>query len=305
MPPRVLVIGESLIDIVTDASGHTEEHVGGSPANVAMGIARLGHDVDFATCLGDDARGRRIAADLVARGVHLLDGSFGADPTSTATATLDATGAAAYTFDLHFDLPPVAVPTGTGHLHTGSIGTTQPPGGDRVIDALAAARTRATISYDPNVRPAIMGSLDALRERVERIIGLVDVVKASEDDLALLYAGQSTSQVMAAWGGLGAALTVITLGADGVAFRVTGTGEWGTAPTRAARVVDTVGAGDSFMAGLVSGLLAAGMLGDPAARERLERATLNGVRPAIERGLACSGITVSRAGAYAPSLSEL
>ena len=302
---RVLVIGESLIDIVTDASGHTDEHVGGSPANVAMGIARLGHGVDFATCLGRDPRGERIAQRLADQGVELLDGSIGTDPTSTATATLDATGAAAYTFDLHWDLPPVAIPAETGHVHTGSIGTTEPPGGDRVIDALARARASATVSYDPNVRPAIMGSLDAVRERVERIVPLCDVVKASEDDLALLYAGQSASQVMARWGALGAALTVVTLGADGVAFRVTGTGEEGLAPTRATGVVDTVGAGDSFMAGLVSGLLSAGLLGDPGARARLKGATLEAVRPAIERGLASSGITVGRAGAYAPGLDEL
>jgi fructokinase len=303
--PRVLVIGESLIDIVTDASGRMDEHVGGSPANVAMGIARLGHRVDFATCLGRDPRGERIAERLADQSVDLLEGSIGSDPTSTATATLDATGAAAYTFDLHWDLPPIAIPADTGHVHTGSIGTTEPPGGDRVIDALARARATATVSYDPNVRPAIMGSLDAVRERVEEIVPLADVVKASEDDLALLYAGQSPSQVMAHWGALGAALTVITLGADGVVFRVTGTGEEGAAPTTATGVVDTVGAGDSFMAGLVSGLLSSGLLGDPAARARLQGATLEAVRPAIERGLACSGITVGRAGAYAPSLDEL
>jgi fructokinase len=305
MSSRVLVIGESLIDVVTDAAGSTDEHVGGSPANVAMGIARLGHDVDFATCLGRDARGERIAAQLAEHGVRLLNGSMGTDPTSTATATLDATGAAAYTFDLHFDLPPVSLPDRTGHIHTGSIGTTQSPGGDRVVDALAAAHGRTTISYDPNVRPAIMGPLDPLRERVEHIVGLADVVKASEDDLALLYAGLSPAQVMARWGSLGSALTVVTRGADGVVFRVTGRDEAGTAPTRAVQVVDTVGAGDSFMAGLVSGLLDSGLLGDPHARERLKDATLDEVRPAIERGLASSGITVGRAGAYAPARDEL
>jgi fructokinase len=77
------------------------------------------------------------------------------------------------------------------------------------------------------------------------------------------------------------------------------------APTRARRVVDTVGAGDSFMAGLLSGLVSSRLLGDPAARERLRGATLEDVRPAVDRGLATSGVTVGRAGAYAPGLDEL
>jgi fructokinase len=98
---------------------------------------------------------------------------------------------------------------------------------------------------------------------------------------------------------------VVTLGADGVVFRVASDQSPGRAATRAERVVDTVGAGDSFMAGLVSGMVVAGLLGDPGARGRLRRATLEDVQPAIDRGLATSGVTVGRAGAYAPGLDEL
>ncbi len=136
-------------------------------------------------------------------------------------------------------------------------------------------------------------------------MALSDVVKASEDDLDLLYAGQSPEQVMAGWVGLGAGLAVVTLGADGVAFRVSADETVGRSPTKAGRVVDTVGAGDSFMAGLVSGLVVAGLLGDPGARERLRSATLEEIQPAIDRGLATSAVTVGRAGAYAPALDEL
>ena len=305
MSPRLLVIGEALVDVVAEPSGERTEHVGGSPANVAMGLARLGHDVDFACSLGRDERGERIADHLADHGVHVLPVSFGAEPTSTAVATLDESGAASYEFDLHWNLPAVDLPEGTGHVHTGSIGTVLLPGAASVTTALEAVRATGTVSYDPNIRPSIMGDLDPVRARVEELVALSDVVKASEDDLELLYAGQSPEQVMATWVGLGAEVAVVTLGADGVVYRVSGSPELGRADTRAERVVDTVGAGDSFMAGLISGLVVAGLLGDPGARDRLRSATLEEVRPAIERGLATSAVTVGRAGAYAPALDEL
>lgn len=305
MSPRLLVVGEALVDIVAEPSGERTEHVGGSPANVAMGLARLGHDVDFAGWLGRDERGERITAHLADRGVRVLPESFGDDPTSTAVATLDESGAASYEFDLYWDLPTIALPEGTGHVHTGSIATVLLPGAASVTAALEAVRATGTVSYDPNIRPSIMGDLEPVRVRVEELVALSDVVKASEDDLELLYAGQSPEQVMARWVGLGAGIAVVTLGADGVVYRVAGTPELGRAGTRAERVVDTVGAGDSFMAGLVSGLVVAGLLGDPGARDRLHSATLEEVRPAVERGLATSAVTVGRAGAYAPALDEL
>jgi fructokinase len=305
MSPRLLVIGEALVDIVAGPSGERTEYVGGSPANVAMGLSRLGHAVDFAGCLGRDERGRRVCDHLSSHGVQVLAESFGDDPTSTAVATLDEGGAATYEFDLHWNLPTLSLPDGTGHVHTGSIGTVLAPGAASVTAALHAARERGTVSYDPNIRPSIMGDLDAVRVRVEELVGLSDVVKASEDDLDLLYAGQSPEQVMAGWVGLGAALAVVTLGADGVVFLVAADGAVGRSSTRAGQVVDTVGAGDSFMAGLVSGLVVAGLLGDPGARPRLRSATLEEIQPAIDRGLTTSAVTVGRAGAYAPGLDEL
>ena len=97
---RTLVIGESLIDIVHRPDGSSQEHVGGSPANVAIGLARLGHDVTLATMIGEDERGSRIADLLHDEGVGLTRGSIGQRRTSVATSTLDATGAATYSFDL-------------------------------------------------------------------------------------------------------------------------------------------------------------------------------------------------------------
>lgn len=304
MSERILVVGEALIDRVENADGEVAEHPGGSPANVAMGLASLGHPVDFATRIGRDERGDRIASHLAGHGVTLDGCSVGDLPTSLAEAHLDAGGAAEYRFDLHWDLPEVRLAADVGHLHTGSIAATLQPGADSVLVALQAAKGQATISYDPNIRTDIMGDLDDVRVRVEQLISLSDVVKASDEDLALLYAGQPISEVLRHWGRLGPGLVVVTRGPEGAVFGLPPTGELASAPSLAGTVVDTVGAGDSFMSGLVSGLVSAGLLGS-AASGGLAVASLADVRPAIERALACSAVTVGRAGAYAPSLDEL
>ena len=302
---QVLVVGETLVDIVHTPDGSVAEHVGGSPANVAMGIARLGHDTVLATTLGDDDHGLRCRGQITDQGVGIENLDAGAPTTSPAVATLDESGAAEYEFDLHWELRPVPRLERFGHVHTGSIAATLLPGADVVTRTLTEARGHATISYDPNVRPTIMGSVDEVRARIEELITLSDVVKASEDDVAWLYAGRSLPEVMAAWGGMGPGLVVITRGGDGVTCRVSSTGEVAEAPARADVVVDTVGAGDSFMAGLVSGLLDAGLLGDATARGRLAAAGLADVSGAVERALGTSAVTVSRSGAYAPTRDEL
>jgi fructokinase len=304
---RALVIGESLIDLVHSADGSTQEHVGGSPANVAVGLARLGHDITFATLLGDDERGARIAGYLEKEGISLAEVSASriGSPTSVATATLDATGAAAYSFDLTWELPEMQTFEGLAHVHTGSIAATLEPGASAVLATIQRARPDATISYDPNVRPSLMGDPHEVRAKIEALIGLSDVVKASDEDIAWLYDGAPVSDLLRLWGQLGPALTVVTRGDRGAVVGLSISGELTSVDVPAVHVVDTVGAGDSFMAGLLSGLLEAGLLGGVQARERLRSASLADVRPAIDRALACAAITVSRAGANPPRLAEL
>ncbi len=302
---RVLVVGETLVDIVHSPDGAVAEHVGGSPANVAMGIARLGHDTILATTLGEDDHGVRCREQITGTGVTIDNLDTGAHPTSTAAATIDDSGAASYDFDLHWELRAIEKLERFTHVHTGSIAATLTPGARVVTQTLIDARGHATISYDPNVRPTIMGGADEVRPRVEELIALSDVVKASDDDVEWLYAGQSLPDVMAAWGRLGPGLVVITRGGDGVTYRVTASAEIAHCPARVDQVIDTVGAGDSFMAGLISGLLDAGLLGDTAARQRLSTATLEAVAGSVGRALATSAITVGRDGAYAPTREEL
>jgi fructokinase len=302
---RTLVVGESLIDVVHRPDGSTREHVGGSPANVAVGLARLGHDVSLATMVGADERGTRIAGLLSSEGVALTDGSLSGGSTSVATSTLDATGAATYTFELAWELNASEPLDGVAHVHTGSIAATLEPGASAVLTTLQNARPTATISYDPNARPSLMGDPHEVRAKMEQLIGLSDVVKASDEDIAWLYDGAPLSDILRLWGLLGPPLVVVTRGDRGTLIGLSVTGELTSIDAPAVEVVDTVGAGDSFMAGLVSGLLDAGLLGDVEARERLRSASLADVRPAVDRALACAAITVSRPGADPPHLAEL
>jgi len=303
MQVPVLVVGEALIDIVIPLSGDLVEHVGGSPANVAIGLARLGHPTVLATHIGTDARGARIAGLVAAEAIELADGSTTAARTPTAAARLDATGAASYEFDIEWRLDPALDIGGAGHLHTGSIAGTLEPGGEAVLALARRARDRATISYDPNARPSLMGDPASARGRVEALVAAADVVKASDEDAAWLYPGTALEDVLRGWAALGAGLCALTRGGEGALVLVAG--EVHHLPVPRATVADTVGAGDSFMAGLLSGLLDAGLLGGTQARQRLSAAGWEQVAPAVQRALACAAITVSRAGANPPTRAEL
>jgi fructokinase len=302
MAKDVLVVGEALIDIVIPLDGEAAEHVGGSPANVAIGLARLGHPTALATRFGRDERGERIRALMEGEHVILVPGSNAAPHTSTALARLDSRKVATYEFDLDWQADPSLIAPEGGHLHTGSIAATLPPGGAAVARIVEDSRAHATVSYDPNARPSLMGDPGDAVVPIEHLISLSDVVKASEEDVEWLY-GTTPADALDRWSAMGPTLVMITLGPDGVLVRCAG--ETRAFPSAAVAVADTVGAGDSFMSGVLSGLLDVGLLGGIEGRERLRAATIDDVTPAVERALACAGITVSRAGANPPRRDEL
>lgn len=302
----VLTVGEALMDVVVPHDGgERRSHVGGSPANVAVGLAALDHDSRLTAYLGNDPAGQRVREHLLDADVVLTPGSTAAPRTSTATAHLDAEGAASYEFDLLWELGPQDL-HGVGHLHTGSVATTLEPGASAVLDVMSRARTGATVSYDPNCRPTVMGDAHAVRSRIEECIGRSDVVKASVEDVAWLY-GEDTDVVEVAelWGRLSPELVVLTRGGEGALVHLPRRGAAVELQAPQVDVVDTVGAGDSFMAGLLSGLLDAGLLGPGDARARLRRADLEDVAPALRRAVACAAWTVARAGAAAPTRADL
>ncbi|MFI2702769.1 carbohydrate kinase [Cellulosimicrobium composti] len=302
-PGHVLVVGEALIDVVHRADGSVDEHPGGSLANVALTLGRLGRDARLATWVADDAHGAAVRAWLDDSAVTLAPGSTGADRTSVATAHLDAHGAATYQFDLEWRVPPgTAADAGTLAVHTGSIAAVLEPGASDVRALVATARDTATVTYDPNARPALMGHPADARSRIEALVALADVVKVSDEDVAWLVPGADPVAVARNWLALGPALVVVTLGGEG-AVAVTAAGEQRVTAPRV-EVVDTVGAGDSFMGALLDGLWDAGLLGADRrdALRAIDAATLAGL---LERCVAVAAITVSRAGANPPRRAEL
>lgn len=257
----ILCLGEALIDVV-HRDGDTTEHVGGSLLNVACGLARLGQNSHIAAWWGDDQRGRSLQQWATESGVSIVAGTEGAERTSVAFAEVDDQGRASYTFDLDWQVPDLGQLSGFEHLHTGSIAATLEPGGSQVIDAVQRMRQHGgTVSYDPNVRPAIMESPEAVRDRIEALVAASDVVKSSDEDVEWLYPGEPVEDVMRRWVAMGPAMVVITRGPWGAYALLGHNRDMLVIDQLTVEVGDTVGAGDSFMAGLISGLFEAGLLG--------------------------------------------
>lgn len=300
--PKFLVIGEALTDVVHNADGTVEEFPGGSPANVALGLGRLGQEVTLATWIGDDDRGQAIAEHLEESHVSVTDASRGADSTSVAVATLDDDGGATYEFEVNYQLPQLEGVGDFPYVHTGSIAAVDADAYAATEAALAAAKAGgAVISYDPNLRPSLMGDPAEVRPRVERLVELADITKVSEEDLAWLRPGEDIATVAAEWAQT-CQFVVVTRGGDGViALHHDGTEI--DVPAAEVEVVDTVGAGDSYMAALLDGISRG--TGGETVRDRLAGvgpATLRGI---LERAAHIAAVTVGRAGANPPWESEV
>jgi fructokinase len=294
---RALVIGEALIDIVERGGEVPTEHVGGSPLNVAVGLARLGRGVDFLTHIGDDARGRRIVDYVESSGVQLVSGSLSADRTPTAVATLDENGSAQYVFDIDWELAGTPEVTPPLVAHTGSIASWFEPGCRATAALLDTYHPSATITFDPNVRPALIEDGDATRGRIDRLLEKCDVVKVSDEDLRWIDPNRSAKQIARTWLSLGPSIVAVTMGDRG-AFAMC---EAGTARIAAlpVDVVDTVGAGDAFMTGLLDALWELDLLG-AAQRHDLRGIGLGALNSVVRTAALSSALTVSRPGADLP-----
>ncbi len=296
-PDRALVIGEALIDIVERDGQIIGEHVGGSPLNVAIGLARLGRGVDFLTHVGDDPRGRRITEYVKQSGAELVPGSMTADHTPTALATLDESGSAQYVFDIDWELagtPEVAPPL---VAHTGSIATVLEPGCRAVAALLDAYHLSATLTFDPNVRPVLIEDQEQGRTRIDRLVERCDVVKASDEDMRWIDPNRTPETVARTWLALGPSIVAVTMGERG-AFAMCAAGT-ARVQARPVDVVDTVGAGDAFMTGLIDALWLLGLLGADK-RAELRRISVDTLTGVLQTATLSSALTVARAGADLP-----
>jgi fructokinase len=306
----VTVIGEALIDLVPGEQPHSYFAVpGGSPYNVAVGLARLGQRVTLMARLSDTAFGRSLRDHAQAEGVDLAAAPHAAEPTTLAVVGLDARAQASYDFydegtaDWQWTAEETSrAPAATAVFHFGSIASWTPPGDARILDLAQAMRDRGDVlvSYDPNVRPSLLGDHDRGQRAVERAVRLAHLVKASADDIAWLYPDQTVHEVARRWLGLGATVVVITRSASGADAYTSG----GLALHRPARdvvVVDTVGAGDSFTAGLIASLIRR----DRHAPACLARCPADELAGALDDAILVASINVQRRGNDPPTLADV
>ncbi|KSU65239.1 hypothetical protein AS038_12960 [Arthrobacter sp. NIO-1057] len=290
----IQVAGEALVDIY-----NSQAHPGGSPLNVAVGLGRLGHEVELSTEVGSDEHGQLIVEHLKASGVKLSEGSVSQSPTSTATVVLDGCANASYEFELNCTMGQLAL-SDAQLLHTGSIAAFRSPSAAQIIELFAASPADQLRSYDPNLRPALVENRAQSIDNIEKLCSLAHVVKLSDEDAMWLYPGWDTDRVLEHLLNLGASLAVMTFGARGCEAR-TRHCEVAVA-SRSVRTVDTIGAGDAFMAGLLHAIATGDLAQNLLAGDRLDRVQLE---QALELATACAGMTVARAGANPPTLEEL
>lgn len=293
---RVLVVGEALVDVRVKGDERSE-HVGGSPLNVAVGLARLGVPTTLAAQVGDDDHGLAVVAHVEKAGVDLVR----LPPhrrTGTATATLRDDGSAAYDFAIDWDPVRLPDPAGFRLVHVGSIGATLLPGANAVLGLVReAVSAGVAVSLDPNLRPGVTPDVDSARGLVEEMAELATVVKLSDEDAGVLWPDRALATLLAALADApGAPLVALTRGQEGAVLaagrRRASTG----APD--VDIADTIGAGDSFMSALLAGLLE---------HDLVERATWSEPVLAWLGALAvgAAAITCSRPGADPPWAEEL
>lgn len=300
-----MVIGEALVDLVE--TGDDEPRLarpGGSPYNVAIGLARLGRPVSFAGRLSRDPLGAVLRNHARRSGVDLSLSVDTRQPSTVALVELDRDGGAQYRFGIDgtadfswSDAELARIPDGVTAVHFGSLASWLPPGDMSIARAVTRLRAGgAAVSYDPNVRPRLQPDAVAARAQIESTIPLAHLVKTSQDDLAWLRPGEAVESVARDWLARGPSAVVVTHGGAGsTAFT---SGHTVNRPTVPVDVVDTVGAGDAFTSGLLDALARHGLL-SPAGIAAAQFADL------LDDAALVAALTCSRAGANPPWRSEL
>jgi fructokinase len=306
----VTVIGEAIIDLLPAGPPRTFQAVpGGSPYNVAVGLARLGHHATLMARLADTAFGRILRDHALAEGIDLHAAPRAAEPSTLAVVSLDASARASYDFyldgtaDWQWTAEETGrAPEGTGVFHFGSIASWTPPGEAAIHELAGQMRGRGDVlvSYDPNVRPGLLLDHRHGQRVVERALGLAHLAKASTDDVAWLYPDRPPDEVARHWLGLGVAVVVITSSADG-AYAYTDQGWSVRRPALDIAVVDTVGAGDSFTAGLIGSLIRRGQH-SPA---ELARCPADQVSGALDDAILVASLNCERRGNDPPTAADV
>lgn len=309
MPPLFTAIGEILVDFVPIVEAGRRVgfrmHPGGSPFNVAVGLARLGGRVEFAGKASTDSFGRFLVSHLEREGIGTRFLSRSPAPSTLAFVTIED-GDPTYAFygegaadtQLRPEDVPVEIET-SSMLHFGSISMLREPASSTIASLVERLAGRTLLAFDPNIRPHLIDDPDRYRRLVSRLLRVADIVKTSTGDVGWLFPGQpvesAADQIMAA----GPALVIVTQGVRGSYARFS-SGSM-RVPARAVSVVDTIGAGDAFTAGLLARLGEAGV----SSRAALERLGDSGLEQALQFAALVAALTCARAGADPPRRNEL
>jgi fructokinase len=274
-----------------------------------VGLVRLGHHATLMARLADTAFGRILRDHAEAEGIDLQAAPRAAEPSTLAVVSLDASARASYDFyldgtaDWQWTAEETArAPEGAGVFHFGSIASWTPPGDARILELAHRLRGRGDvlISYDPNVRPGLLADHRHGQRVVEHAIGLAHLAKASTDDVAWLYPDRAPGEVARHWLQLGATVVVLTGSADG-ACAYTAQGGSVSRPALDVAVVDTVGAGDSFTAGLIGSLIGRGQ----HRPEELARCSADQLSGALDDAILVASVNCERRGNDPPTAADV
>lgn len=305
----ILCCGEALIDMLPRESTRGERafapYAGGAIFNTAIALGRLGIPTGFFTGLSDDMMGDILRDTLTSSGVDFRFCATSSRPTTIAFVKL-VDGHASYAFYdentagrmISANDLPVLGPDCEA-LHFGAISLIPEPCGSTYEALMAREHQARVISLDPNIRPGFIKDKAAHMARINRMAAMSDILKFSDEDLEWFGLSGSHDDLARHWLEMGAKLVVITRGADGATgytgrFKV-------SVPSQRVEVVDTVGAGDTFDAGILASLKRQGLL-TKAKVANLDEAA---VRSALELGARAAAVTVSRAGANPPYADEI
>lgn len=305
-----VVSGEALMDVFGGADTAQgvalDARIGGSPLNVAIGLARLGQPVAFFGALSSGFLGDRLLRALHdegidSRAVPRLDA-----PTTLGLVGLDAKGVASYAFygqgcaDRLLPMEALArVPSAARAFHFGSYAMVVEPVASTQRALVEREHTRSLVAYDPNVRLNVEPALQRWRDTLQWMLPRTHLLKLSAEDLELLYPGASADDLAREWLAQGVACVVVTQGGGGAgAWRA---GEHWQVPPVPVQVVDTVGAGDTFQAALLVGLAERGVW----SRELLRAMPGAAWQQVLQFAARAAAVTCSRRGADLPRRDEL
>ena len=313
----ILVIGEALIDLIGAAAKPSEFSavLGGANANVALAFAAREQPHRFLGRISRDSFGQQIRSQLLSRGVNLDLCISTGEPTTLAIANIDSEGVAHYSFYINgtadWGWQPGELP-GLEQIHNLEVEAIQfgcltmaiPPGSSVVFEWLKTLQGHVTLSHDLNLRPALGFERELEFKRIAELNEDSDIIKASDADLEWLFdlaPGSDLDSICHEWSTRGR-LVVLTRGERGASCYRDGIRLDVSAPS--IELVDTVGAGDTFMASLLAKLSDFGALG-ARPRERLKELSDSQLREALSESVVAAGIACERRGCQPPKLSEI